>query len=416
MMKKYKLVFISLFTFLLSTNSHAAATRCSVTFVDSSCGSDEICYTKVGITQNTCQKCNTYKGGAYPNASHDTNVCYNTENSLQNGLGWKVTTYNPNADSGNEITHNVTICDATKHAKLTSDGTDCDCKKDYEYDSNQKTCTPHTKTLSLHENTGDINESVIIFYVKKHEGFSASGNTASYKEDFNLFRAFDAPSLREVLERNKYEFLGVYTTPSASGTQIFQANGDIVSGYNSTYFFTGSFQDVEEPDLYIRWKPLFKIVYKSKNPQNSDITVATYDCSSTPASCAYIIDLDQKKNPGPTGRIFEHWLCRGENPSYRQLKKANEPLGNLTEGLVFTPDPVGGINTITCIAQFSECKEGQYCDVSGVHDCPTGTTSATGSSEITQCYINGNTIFKDNAGEFSLKSIANGKIYYQSSN
>ncbi len=206
------------------------------------------------------------------------------------------------------------------------------------------------------------------------------------------------------IDRNFYSFKGVYTE-STGGKKIFEPNYSPTFS-SSTFWTDNSLKDLTT--FYAQWTPRFKIEYKIKYLDNSQSTWVIKDCHT--GDCDTLLKYTYSYKP--QGYVFDQWACSATNGKTVN-KKEGDPLANLAEQVFSssTADLPPDKWVIQCVTQFVKCKKGQYCDASGSHDCPAGTTSDDGAEAITKCFVNGDTVFKDNAGSFSLPIV--NKIYYK---
>lgn len=69
--------------------------------------------------------------------------------------------------------------------------------------------------------------------------------------------------------------------------------------------------------------------------------------------------------------------------------------------------------TITLNPQLKKCQAGKYCDASGEHDCPLGSTSDDGADSPAKCYYNNTIKFTDtNHADKHFTLPENIKVYY----
>lgn len=354
MIKKYFFAIFSLSYLLSPTISWADCSDCN--------GANQYCSTGAWGA-DTCVTCT----GEYPNADKNKKDCY-------------------------KITQLKKIYQKTPESFVcvdyaTSSNGNCTCSANYTANNGNTACDPKVYKLTLHPNCKNSTQSVCLLTAKK-TGY------VQYNVGYSLNPKgpFDSETAMPFGTRNNFTFGGYYTTENlVYGTQVFNADG--TATVDPTYFKNPT-------DLYAKWIPNFSILYSVTKGNDVlcsiDVDCANNGCASGAIQIRQLTGCNLEYYfPAQT---FSHWICNS---------KEVHPGDSID---TFVTDANPDSNQIFCIAHFIKCPAGYYCQSNKKNPCPAGTTSAEGSSEITECFVNRATVFKDNVGSFSLPNV---KIYYK---
>ena len=106
--------------------------------------------------------------------------------------------------------------------------------------------------------------------------------------------------------------------------------------------------------------------------------------------------------PTQSGKVFAGWACgAGCDP-----EKTIQPGEQVPE----PSEDYGLLNPIKLYASYNLCPAGSYCENNTQTNCPGGSTSDAGATDINKCYMDKGTQFCDSVGCFNLPDGT--KIYY----
>lgn len=352
MIKKYFFAIFSLSYLLSPTISWADCSDCN--------GANQYCSTGAWGA-DTCVTCT----GEYPNADKNKKDCYKIAQLKK---------------IYNNTNHQPTCVDNAK-----KDGDNCTCNANYTANNGNTACDPKVYKLTLRPNCANSPQPICRQekpgYVKYGVGYS-----------LYPYGPFAPNTTMPISNRTHFLFGGYYTTENLlSNTQVFNADG--TATVDPTYFKNPT-------DLYAKWIPNFSILYSVTKGNDVlcsiDVDCANNGCASGAIQIRQLTGCNLEYYfPAQT---FSHWICNS---------KEVHPGDSID---TFVTDANPDSNQIFCIAHFIKCPAGYYCQSNKKNPCPAGTTSAEGSSEITECFVNRATVFKDNVGSFSLPNV---KIYYK---
>ncbi len=279
---------------------------------------------------------------------------------------------------GKEKAFYNTDCDTkihcVDHAHVNNSNDGCECDDGFEPNSDNTAC------LGIYRI--DLKRGCTVCTVKEYPMYEkySIGFAFDKTQDWEPAKTFCIDLKKQDTARWwGIKFTGYYTSKSG-GQQIIDRNGCLITKsatqFNNNQTLYAHYDDTNMTITYINEK------------NNSDNGNVTFDIDKS----THIIKSPTNK---PTGFIFEGWECTNGCVAGTILQP----------GKIITEDDKDTITAmqLTLNAKWTECPAGSYC-INGVkHDCPAGTTSDTGQSTNTSCYIDtGNTEFCDNLGCFDL--------------
>lgn len=326
-------------------------------------------------TTNKCTSCSEKTSGAFPESgagSTKIEQCYISCSDKPTTLGTWIRKspkvfYNQNNNGCDWALTCVTNAEPA--------GDVCKCKANYE---GTTSCTGKCYHITLKKNLTNFMETDKHLYVKYDNGFYT--NNACSGTPLNSSSTWITPSY------NWWQTFTGYSTEQNGGAYRFGPNGHPTNGTTNTTF-TG------DTTLYGQWN-------------KSDYTVKYFDTTgTTQIGGTQTCKIDSAPNDTTikgTCQARETSISYDSGETIVGWSKTKNST-NKTYDFGANIDPDASSQTIILYAVLKPCPAGYYCNATdGRKECPAGSTSATGASAQTQCYISNATQFRDKNGTFKL--------------
>ncbi len=224
-------------------------------------------------------------------------------------------------------------------------------------------------------------------YEQYNTGFSTNAN-GPFDEEWIMPRP-GGDAIRTLATSNCGTFLGFGKGDTTYITNVGYLSGSYGNKSFNSANTTPSTNTTEDGTIELlgKWdaKP-YTIKYTCPN---SGVTPPTTNCKFG-TNCTVAA-----ANACGNGKIVTGWTCT-ENCG--NIQGGNKPGDEISFSACPITDSATTTYTITLQATEKDCTAGYYCDSTGEHKCPYGSTSSSGASNITNCYYDNTITFTDNTG------------------
>lgn len=284
-------------------------------------------------------------------------------------------------------------------AILTANNTQCTCDRNNGFilNSARNACTKIERPVTIHANVSE--DFTRLCQMNKNCKIEDKDNLTLTVEDGNfVFKMTDQAHFNpaSTYTRNLMEYKGLSkSADNCTDNLLLNKDTKPVSNDAENTLVSGN----DHLDLYACWGTNFTINYSGNNYTVSD------NCQND-TTCINGTIMAYPQNWGtPTGQVFDHWNCSDFE------KSPGDRISDLVDQLDNTTAFTG--STITCTAKYNDCGRGYYCDATGRHPCPPGSTTAESNAKsISECYIGADTIFIDSSDDSFLLPLGTTKLYY----